>query len=75
MGRRTFFIADFYCYERRLVIEVDGKNHDYQKDYDELRTQVIDSLGISVVRVRNEDIENNIDQVLEGMRGVVGGDA
>jgi very-short-patch-repair endonuclease len=75
MGRRTFFIADFYCHERRLVIEVDGKNHDYQKDYDELRTQVIDSLGISVVRVRNEDIENNIDQVLKRMRGVVGRDA
>jgi very-short-patch-repair endonuclease len=72
MGRRAFFIADFYCHERRLVIEVDGKKHDYQRDYDELRTQVIDSLGIAVVRVKNEDIESNIDKVLERIRGIVG---
>ena len=31
-----YFIADFYCHEKKLVIELDGKNHKRQKDYDKL---------------------------------------
>ena len=34
MDKERFFIADFFCYESRLVIEIDGKKHDDQKDYD-----------------------------------------
>lgn len=36
-----FFIADFYCAEKSLVVEIDGKIHEKQKDYDELRTYII----------------------------------
>ncbi len=64
LGKETFFIADFFCHERQLVVEIDGKIHDYQKDHDEMRTFIINMLGIEVVRFRNEEIENNLEEVL-----------
>jgi very-short-patch-repair endonuclease len=44
-GKETFFIADFYCHERRTVVEIDGKIHDYKKKRDDFRTTIISSLG------------------------------
>lgn len=56
--KNRFFIADFYCSEKKLVVEIDGKIHEKQKDYDELRTQIINRLGIRVIRFTNEEIED-----------------
>lgn len=53
-----FYIADFYCHEKRLVIELDGKVHDVQKDYDRERDAVLNQLGLTVVRFKNEEIKN-----------------
>lgn len=64
LGKETFFIADFFCHERQLVVEIDGKIHDYRKDHDKLRTYIINMMGIAVIRFRNEEIENNLDEVL-----------
>ena len=64
-GRETFFIADFFCFEKNKVVEIDGKIHDYCKDHDQLRTEIINRKGIEVVRFKNEDIENDIDSVLK----------
>lgn len=55
-GRKRFFVADFYCAKLKLVLEIDGKVHERQKDYDELRTFIINQLGIKVVRVTNEAV-------------------
>ena len=44
-GRETFFVADFYCHECMVVIELDGKIHDYHKMHDEARAEVISTLG------------------------------
>jgi very-short-patch-repair endonuclease len=71
MDKETFFIADFYCHENRLVVEIDGRNHDLQKEYDELRTYIINHLGIEVVRFRNEEIEKDINGVLEKLKAVL----
>lgn len=40
-GKKRFFVADFYCAEYKLVIELDGKIHEQQQEYDSLRTEVI----------------------------------
>jgi len=64
LGKETFFIADFFCHERQLVVEIDGKIHDYRKDHDELRTHIINMMGIEVIRFHNEEIENNLGEVL-----------
>ncbi len=54
-GEDRFFIADFYCAEKKLVIEIDGKIHEKQKEYDKLRTYIINQLGMKVIRIKNED--------------------
>ena len=53
-----FFIADFYCNELKLVIEIDGKIHDYQLDYDENRNMVMKKLGLHVEHIKNEEVKN-----------------
>ncbi len=64
LGKETFFIADFFCHEQSLVVEIDGKIHDHRKDHDQLRTFIINMIGIEVIRFRNEEIENDLSGVL-----------
>jgi very-short-patch-repair endonuclease len=66
-GTSHFFIADFYCHEKKLVIELDGKIHDFQKEYDKERDSILNQLGLDVIRIKNEELEN-ISQVLEKIR-------
>ncbi len=70
-GKSSFFIADFYSFKPKLVIEIDGINHDYQKDYDEMRTYMINTLGISVVRFKNSDIETDLQQVIKRLKEIL----
>lgn len=56
-GKERFFIADFYCADKKLVIELDGSVHDYQQEYDTLRDYIISILGIRVVRIKNSEIQ------------------
>ena len=63
-GKETFFLADFYCADAKLVVEIDGRIHDYQKKRDALRTTIINDLGMSVIRFKNEDLEQNLERVL-----------
>jgi very-short-patch-repair endonuclease len=67
------FIVDFYCHKAALVIEVDGAIHDdeAQKEYDIKREQVLNALGLRVVRFRNEEIEKNLLHVLKRIREVL----
>jgi very-short-patch-repair endonuclease len=71
-GKPSFFITDLYCHQHRLVLEIDGKSHDYQKEYDELRTHVINSLAISVVRFKNEEIVRNMKGALKQLKEILG---
>ena len=68
IGKETFYIADFFCFQKKLVVEIDGKIHDYRKDHDELRTFIINMLGIEVVRFSNDEIENNLETVLKRLK-------
>lgn len=63
-GTSLFFIADFYCHESKLIIELDGKIHEFQKEYDKERDAILNQLGLSVIRIKNEELEN-ISKVLE----------
>jgi len=60
------FIADFYCHEAKLIIEVDGGIHTQPevKERDENRTHILQKLGLKVLRFNNEDIHLNITNVL-----------
>jgi very-short-patch-repair endonuclease len=62
----NMFIADFYCAELLLVVEIDGKIHEKQKDYDEFRSRtLLGSHGIIVIRFTNDEVLNEIDAVSE----------
>ncbi len=54
----------------RLVIEVDGSVHNYEKqqEYDWLREKEIKRLKIKVIRYTNNEIENNLDQVIKQLK-------
>mgnify|MGYP001303755511 CR=1 FL=1 len=69
-GKIRYFIADFHCHEKNLVIELDGKIHENQKEYDEYRTYVINQLGIRVFRIKNEELVN-ISTVIANLKAVL----
>ncbi len=63
-GKESFFIADFYCHEEKLIIEIDGKIHEKQIEKDLKRTEILNSLGYKVIRFNNEEIESDVEKVL-----------
>ncbi|WP_299666733.1 class I tRNA ligase family protein [uncultured Polaribacter sp.] len=59
------FIVDFVCLTKKLIIEVDGKIHDYQLEKDEARTLELEQKsGFKVIRFKNEEVIGNIDGVI-----------
>lgn len=67
------YIADFYCHEIKLVIEIDGSIHNLKevKERDIVREDDIVSFGIRVIRFRNSEIRNSIIQVLKKISEVI----
>jgi very-short-patch-repair endonuclease len=68
IGRVLFYIPDFYCHEAKLVIEADGPVHQYKKQYDQNRDEVLAGLGLSILRFKNEEILNDIEDVLRKIK-------
>jgi len=60
------YIADFFCHEKKLIIEVDGGIHEEteRKENDLNRSAELDRLGISVIRFSNDQVLNHLDRVL-----------
>ena len=67
-GIEKFFIADFYCHQKKLVIEIDGAYHKHQIEYDNLRTEIINRIGIKVIRFTNNEVETNLAKVKETIK-------
>ena len=60
------FIADFYCYELKLVIELDGYTHDFEESIikDEFKTEKLESYGLTVLRYSDDEVMNNLEGVM-----------
>jgi len=58
------YIVDFYIESLGLVIEIDGGIHKYQEEYDEIRGAYLESLGLIVYRVADENVRFSIGSVL-----------
>ncbi|MCK9464105.1 MAG: DUF559 domain-containing protein [Proteobacteria bacterium] len=58
------FIVDFYCHFAGLVVELDGGVHDLRKACDLERDNILESLGLRVMRFRNEEVESDLESVL-----------
>jgi very-short-patch-repair endonuclease len=74
--RRQFpihgFVADFCCYERRLLVELDGPVHDQQQERDQERDHILRSLGYEVLRFPNARARDDLDSVLEAIAAAAG---
>jgi very-short-patch-repair endonuclease len=59
------FIADFYCHEVRVVIELDGAVHNSSesKEYDDNRTAELEKWDIAVLRFSNNEVYENLETV------------
>ncbi|MEI6555678.1 MAG: endonuclease domain-containing protein [Paludibacter sp.] len=59
------FIPDFVALSCKLIIEIDGEIHNFQKEYDEDRTYLLEQRGFRVIRFKNEEVLNEIEKVIE----------
>jgi len=62
-----WFVVDFYCPAARLVVEVDGESHVGQAAEDQRRQAVLESLGLTVFRVTNDDVLHHLEAVAQGI--------
>lgn len=67
------YIADFYCFKAKLVVELDGSQHysDMGIEYDTARNNYMEQIGIKVIRISNLDIWNNFDGVCEYIDNII----
>jgi very-short-patch-repair endonuclease len=67
-GKEQFIVADFFCHDSRLVIEVDGSSHQGRQTQDKARTKALEALGLQVMRFTNAEVLHNLDTVLFTIR-------
>jgi cyclase len=69
----AYYIADFYCHEAKLVIELDGSIHNQpdilQNDIE--RQKYLEELGLTVLRFTNDELYNNTNKVLEEIKSAI----
>ena len=67
------FIADFYCHQARLIIEIDGSQHFTEQGLqkDEFRTEILESYDLMIIRFTNRQINLNFRDVCEYIDEVV----
>jgi len=68
------YIVDFCCFEKKLVIELDGGQHNKSEQikYDILRSKYLENQGYKILRFENSEIDENLDGVLEKIMEVCG---
>jgi len=66
------FIIDFYCPKLKLVIEIYGESHydENAQNYDQERTQILQSYGLQVIRFSNDDVLYNFTGVVDVLEAV-----
>ncbi len=65
------YIVDFYCREIKLIVEVDGEIHEYQRDEDTLRQNYLEELEYNVMRFSNEEVISNTEKVMNEIEDFV----
>ena len=57
------YFVDFYCHEKRLVVEIDGMSHDDKQDRDAIRDRWLKEQGYRILRVTNWDVNEDLEAV------------
>jgi very-short-patch-repair endonuclease len=63
------FIADFVCHAARLIVEIDGSQHDLPSEQEASRTRFLESEGYRVLRFWNNEVLDNPEGVLSVISG------
>ena len=66
------YIADFVHMPLKLIVEVDGGQHDESRSADERRTAWLEARGYRVLRFWNNEVLQNIDGVIEVIARAIG---
>ena len=62
------WVVDFYCPNKKLVLEIDGKIHLKKKIADEYRDKYLKAFGIKVLRFKNYEVINEIEKVIDRIK-------
>ena len=65
------YILDFACLERKLAVEVDGRQHAEEVAYDTTRTHFLETAGFIVLRFWNNEVFDNLEGVTEVILGTL----
>jgi very-short-patch-repair endonuclease len=57
------YTVDFLCFEKKLIVEIDGAQHAWYAEYDSRRTQEIEHHGFTVLRFTNSDVLEDLETV------------
>ncbi len=65
------YIIDFFCSSKRLIVEIDGGIHELKdnQEYDLVRDKFFTDLGYTVLRIKSNEVEDNMKEVLQKIRG------
>jgi very-short-patch-repair endonuclease len=61
------YIVDFVCFDRKLIIELDGGQHAEQQQTDDARTQWLETQGFTVIRFWNNEVLQNLEGVWQAI--------
>ena len=65
------YVVDFLCAEGKLIVEIDGGQHDQHRKRDDIRTAALEAMGYLVVRFWNNDVMQNTEGVLQDILNTV----
>ena len=61
------YVVDFCAPRKRFIIELDGSQHLEQEEYDQERTEYLESKGYRVLRFWNSQVMNDIEGVMRAI--------
>jgi very-short-patch-repair endonuclease len=69
----SYYIADFYCHEVKLVVEIDGPTHDTEegKKKDEKRDKAMKEFQLTILRFKAKEVFTNLDGVVRQIEKVL----
>jgi very-short-patch-repair endonuclease len=60
-----WFVADFLCFQYKLIIEVDGSIHETQKEYDQERELELKERGYKMLRFTNDEVIHRLNDCIQ----------
>jgi very-short-patch-repair endonuclease len=62
-----YIIPDFYCYEKKIILEIDWSVHNLKEVYelDLYKEKLLTKMWFVTIRIKNEDIKNNINNIIK----------